>query len=377
MLLPDVRNGDWHHIVMVFDPATRSRYFYANGTLFAKTGNAPYLPAMPEGQFHLGVGLELCDTGGCAVEEWNVAGSIDELRIYNRTLSAEEIQTIVWTPQLSASIAASMVLHWGFDDPVGNLEMDLSGHGNHGLRGSVLGYQDKYFPVLYEDGTSSFSEISSPKYIQSTAPRINSSESFILARPAVPVEISIDHDASRDDAILPMIYQAPPYGELHLDNSSTSSGSQRLIEQGRGNNNATTAVLLSYYPPAEWPGGLAFPFNFTLRLQDTVLHTVSVYSAPPCVPLTYKIPGKIALNGYKLLSLGGVCADGQRPSVEVVRPLVLGKLYQVADGLSVRDNKRYVDFTQHQLSLFGAEITEFPAAVTHHQGIACPPFSFS
>jgi hypothetical protein len=289
---------------------------------------------------------------------------VDELRIYNRSLHTEEIQTILWKPSLPASVAASLVLHWGFDDPMGRLERDLSGNGNHGLRGSITAYHDEYFPVLFDDGKSSFFEISSPQFIQSTAPRLNVSKSCIFARPAVPVRWSLDRNASLK-AVL--VDRAPIVGELHLDNNNDL----HALEAG---DDSMTSFGLSYYPPAAWPVGLSFPFNFTLQLQGAGLHTVSVYPAPLCAPATYEIREKIALGEFRLLSLGGVCADGQRPGVEVLRPPTLGKLYQVAEGIAIRDNKRYMDFSNNAEipGLIGSEISEFPAAVAHPQGCRCP-----
>ena len=372
--LPDIRNGDWHHVVMVCDPARSARYFYINGTLISAAENVPYVPVIPQGQFHLGIGLESCKEGICAADGWGFAGSVDELRIYNRTLDIEEIQATVWGPKLSSKVAASLVLHWGFNDPIGQVERDLSGNENHGLRGSLAGYQNSHFPVLFDDGKSSFSEISSPKFVQSTASRLGASSSVVLARPSVPVRVyHVDCNAPCDEALL--IDQAPRLGELRLVILESNSSISLLPTLAKGDGRAMMTASLSYFPPAAWPNGLTFPITFTLRVgqgasSPALLHTVSLYPAPLCVPEGYKIPGKVVLGEYRLLNLGGICADGQRPSSEVLRPPTFGKLYQVADGISVRDNKKYIDFSKNakQQGLIGAELSEFPIAVAHPQG---------
>lgn len=92
--LPNLRAGGWHHFVMTEDAGHTTRRFYLNGTLFGEmtaATSAPFPPVLPDGQFHLGWGMEGCEAGLCVQPEWQLTASIDEFRIFNRTLTAEEV----------------------------------------------------------------------------------------------------------------------------------------------------------------------------------------------------------------------------------------------------------------------------------------------
>src|SRR5690606_3456048 len=52
-------------------------------------------------------------------------GSLDELRLYNRTLSPREVQALYhWAP--------GPVGYWNFDENTGSTANDISGNGNNG-----------------------------------------------------------------------------------------------------------------------------------------------------------------------------------------------------------------------------------------------------
>ena len=62
-------------------------------------------------------------------------GTIDEVQIYNRALSAEEIQSLMHTRPDADD--ASLVGYWDFHDGEGQVAADMSGYGNHGQLGST------------------------------------------------------------------------------------------------------------------------------------------------------------------------------------------------------------------------------------------------
>jgi len=77
-------DNQWIHIVTVFDYANKRLYIYRNGVQFGATANLTGIPLFPSTNRSktigsLGTGNKLTD------------GSLDEVRIYNRGLSAEEI----------------------------------------------------------------------------------------------------------------------------------------------------------------------------------------------------------------------------------------------------------------------------------------------
>ncbi len=65
--------------------------------------------------------------------DWMMKGDIDETRIYNRALSADEVATLYRTTK-PTEVDASLVGHWTFDGPTisGTTVRDLSGAGNNG-----------------------------------------------------------------------------------------------------------------------------------------------------------------------------------------------------------------------------------------------------
>jgi len=66
---------------------------------------------------------------------WYVDGLIDEVRIYNRALSAEEIQANMH--RRLAGDEPNLVGYWDFDEGEGQIVYDLSGNGNDGHLGST------------------------------------------------------------------------------------------------------------------------------------------------------------------------------------------------------------------------------------------------
>jgi len=64
-------------------------------------------------------------------------GAIDDVRVYNRALSGEEIQGLMHTwPDTSDP---TLLGYWDFDEGEGQQAADLSLYGNHGQLGSTLG----------------------------------------------------------------------------------------------------------------------------------------------------------------------------------------------------------------------------------------------
>ena len=57
MLQANLRNGSWHHVVIVCDPTTNTQIYYVNGTEIGRVvtpPNQPLLPVRPGGEFFLG-----------------------------------------------------------------------------------------------------------------------------------------------------------------------------------------------------------------------------------------------------------------------------------------------------------------------------------
>jgi hypothetical protein len=78
--------GQWHHWACTFDAATRARKLYRDGVLVA-SDTSKAVPQTGTGTFYLGA------------SPWNAGegyfdGAIDDWRIYNRPLTAAEVQSL-------------------------------------------------------------------------------------------------------------------------------------------------------------------------------------------------------------------------------------------------------------------------------------------
>jgi Concanavalin A-like lectin/glucanases superfamily len=78
--------GNWYHVAMVWDSSAHNIYLYLNGTLVKTTNTVAAVPAPGDGTFT--IGQDACCGGS------NLNGTIDEVRVYSRVLSAIEIHDL-------------------------------------------------------------------------------------------------------------------------------------------------------------------------------------------------------------------------------------------------------------------------------------------
>jgi len=81
-----ITDGQWHHVVFVYDMDSLHRRLYVDGVLVAE--DTTFVAGMPsDGGLYIGASKDL-DAGTF------FSGMIDDVRIYNQALSAEEIATL-------------------------------------------------------------------------------------------------------------------------------------------------------------------------------------------------------------------------------------------------------------------------------------------
>ncbi|MFH1230652.1 MAG: LamG domain-containing protein [Planctomycetota bacterium] len=143
-----VPDNEWAHIVGTYDGAMIK--IYINGTLmgsWAQTGNFNYTTD----NVNLTIGKRTD-----AVGKYN--GSVDEVRIYNRALSAEEVRYHY--------NRGGPVAHWKFDEGEGRTVYDSTDNNNDGtlvLAGSATSsawVQGKYGSALSFDGVDDYVQLS-------------------------------------------------------------------------------------------------------------------------------------------------------------------------------------------------------------------------
>ena len=131
-----INTNKWYHVVSVYDGS--NIYFYVNGS-FSSSGSIGAEPQ--ESNYNIWIGDSFTGLG-------NFNGSLDDVRIYNRALSASEVSQLynstagskvsasqpVKNRNCTSGLSCGLVGYWTFDgkDIVNGVIRDKSGNGNHG-----------------------------------------------------------------------------------------------------------------------------------------------------------------------------------------------------------------------------------------------------
>lgn len=119
-----IDNNQWHFVGIAYDGGVHRLYLDGN-EIASSTGDdhSTIIAYEGIGGFY----------GDLSSRGWY--GTIDEVAIYNRALSGEEIQANMH--RRLAGDELGLVGYWDFDEGVGQIVYDLSGNGNDGLLGST------------------------------------------------------------------------------------------------------------------------------------------------------------------------------------------------------------------------------------------------
>jgi hypothetical protein len=134
-----INDGNWHHIVAVHK-LTGTQELWIDGQSKATVSARSLFSGFQSWSISpgLGIGAEI-NAGGTAQDYFR--GSMDDVRIYNRTLSAAEIAELysfgaskLGVTKTPAGLKSGLVGHWTFDgkDMSGGVARDISGQGNNG-----------------------------------------------------------------------------------------------------------------------------------------------------------------------------------------------------------------------------------------------------
>jgi hypothetical protein len=118
---------------------------FVNGV---KTGEVPKSGLIGVSSNSLKIGTSQTSTGQI---EFLWPGLIDEVRIYNRALSEEEIRYLY--------NRGAPVAHWKFDEGKGNIAYDSSGNGNNGTIYGAKWVSGKFGSALSFDGVNDYVEV--------------------------------------------------------------------------------------------------------------------------------------------------------------------------------------------------------------------------
>lgn len=117
-----IRDGTWHHLAGVYDPAVGQTRVYVDGVLTA-TGARTAPLGVTNFSFHIGY-----EPG---FDRRTFRGYIDEVRLWNVARSAFQIQRNMRRELCSSE--AGLAGYWDFNEGAGTTVNDRSGNGNSGL----------------------------------------------------------------------------------------------------------------------------------------------------------------------------------------------------------------------------------------------------
>ncbi|GAA2996056.1 signal peptidase I [Actinokineospora diospyrosa] len=146
----------WTYVVGVWDAVNGQMKIYLNGTLEGTTSRGGGWNGT--GQLSIGRGF----SGGAGVQYW--PGRVDEVQLYNRVLTAAEIDDIYTRPSLD----------WQYDDNLAVTVSDSSGNGNSGALNNVQ------WSDTSVSGTSGYFDGSS-SWTVSQAASLRTDESFTVS----------------------------------------------------------------------------------------------------------------------------------------------------------------------------------------------------
>ena len=157
----DTISADWHHLVVT-----------GNGTVW----NQFYLDGVPVTTYLVGSGAAVSNVavtiggGMYAGTPYYFAGSLDDVRVYNRALSAGEVKQLynLGTATVRAPDNTGLVGYWSFNDGAGTHPGDGSGFGNRGVfSGAPAWTAGKMGKALSFDGVDDYVQV---PYAVSNAP---------------------------------------------------------------------------------------------------------------------------------------------------------------------------------------------------------------
>lgn len=145
-----INDNQWHHVVAVRD-SSKNLYIYVDGAQVANGSDTMGTTLTPTGVY---IGDEPLNT---IIP--NMVGSIDDVRVYNRALTAANVHALYQSGQVTRKVVSNrgLVGHWTFNEGTSTLAKDSSNFGNNGtLVSGVSWVNGKRGKAASFDGSSGY-----------------------------------------------------------------------------------------------------------------------------------------------------------------------------------------------------------------------------
>ena len=140
--IPPIADGQWHHIVVVRNAGEGNAAFYVDGAAQTdRCGNLEY-GALTVDEGGLILGQEQDRLGGDFDPNQVLDGTLDDLRIYDKVLSAAEVRTLFAREgeEPFAERRTPLVAYYPLDGDA----RDASGNGHHGVQRGTEAGEDRF-----------------------------------------------------------------------------------------------------------------------------------------------------------------------------------------------------------------------------------------
>jgi hypothetical protein len=141
----NLNESKWYHITGVLDKNNQKIYLYINGV---EVDNADIPVDFGSLETNMPVGIGALHRGMFGPTDGYFNGTIDEVRIYNRALTADEIREHYY--------GYGLVAEWNFDEGAGSVLHDSSGNGNDGTIHGATWADGKIGGALRFDGSNDY-----------------------------------------------------------------------------------------------------------------------------------------------------------------------------------------------------------------------------
>jgi hypothetical protein len=154
-----VNDGKWHHVGYTLDSSYNMQFYFDGVTDSALIANAGGFPSSG-GPFVI---------GSDAIDANYYTGSLDEVRVYNRALTAQQVADLynagatTANPTIKTVSRNGLVGYWSLDDGTSTQATDFSGNGNTGtLTNGPTWVQGKRGKAVSFDGTDDYLDLGTP-----------------------------------------------------------------------------------------------------------------------------------------------------------------------------------------------------------------------